>query len=137
MCWITDKIPVKEIAKEDIKVYKIINTHCGLFSPCIPDISWEIGIPKYSEIGVSGHLIREGLYSLKDIPHIEPQHGWSNLLSYLEWVTAENKSIMKYDYGEKVFEAIIPAGSEYYLNELGEYVSNQLILTKEYLLNIE
>lgn len=131
MCWITDKIPVKEIAKEAIKVYKIINTHGGLFSPCIPYISWEIGILKYSKIGVSGHLIREGLHSLKDIPHIEPQHGWSNLLSYLEWVTTENKSIMKYDYGEKVFEAIIPAGSEYYENENGEIVSNQLKIIKQ------
>ena len=135
MCWITFVKPVKKVAKEDIKVYKILRKYGNrITSPVRKTMEWEIGKlvdlrkPLYYRGGniCNAWILKEGFHSLIDCPVLVPTYCGK------EWTIEKNdKCLFQCDRGESVYECVIPAGSTYYENEYGEVVSDRLIVLKK------
>lgn len=76
MCWITFVKPVKKVAKEDIKVYKILRKYGNrITSPVRKTMEWEIGKlvdlrkPLYCRgISRNSWVLKEGFHSLINCP---------------------------------------------------------------------
>lgn len=132
MCWSSKTLPVRKIAKSNIKVYKILYKVGGIIkSPFFKEFSWEIGvdfsIPSnclFVEESPRMYFINEGFHSLKNIPIIVENSYWINSKTRLILFTT--------DRADTLFECIIPKGSIYYINSNGEVVSDHLRIVKEY-----
>lgn len=148
MCWIIcqEKAPRVRIAKEDIKVYKILmvqkcgNDLCKYSAPYYEKFFYEIG-KVYSTDKM------EVRYAYEDFPCFLIDYGFHSYspdckvdISYICAYGRYNKIIRIYprksvkgglDFWMEsperafgIFEATIPAGSRYYINPNGEMVSN-------------
>ena len=128
MCWRSYKIPVKEIATEDIVVQKILmRDNSGmLVSPVYRSHNWEetkevslsedISVGYYSDIDYSEFWdIEYGFHSCEKIT-IEFGNKWY----------CNDEYIFGVDDSDILCEFIIPKDSIYYKNENGCYVSNRL-----------
>lgn len=113
MCF-TSKDRAKYIADKDIVCYKTVST--DLIS-IYYDFQYQYGELYHSEFDIAQYqtriVIEEGLHSYKTSSYAK---------DFLHF------SCGNYDT-KIVVECIIPAGSEYYMNE-SEYVSNQIIIVK-------
>ena len=149
MCWVTYKKPTLERkkAKEDIPCYKVFKVRFSwyksgiLTSPFFPEQAWvwnEVYETELQEPFQDGHSpfnkeykINFGFHSsASSIYKMETFHGnkmWRNDKRTFFASAPHLKEI--------VCECIIPKGAEYYLNEYDEYVSNQLKVVKEYVLD--
>lgn len=123
MCWISHCKPVLKVAEEDIKVHKILKKdEDGYVSPIFQFCKWTPGIVYETTLG-HGHIgaignfeICKGFHSCTEIH--EEGGVWC----------IKAKDLFAIDSGEEIVDAVIPKGSQYYLNEYGEYVSNKLKL---------
>ena len=132
MCW-TSKNVEKEIASEDIKVFKIVTNE---------GISYFEGFPytlnkqyKIDKINIrekkNCFSVQKGFHSYsKDCKILEKRHPYGFKIgkccvfyNHLPLCSYINSKIIK-------MECIIPKDSEYYLNDRGEYVSNSIIPIK-------
>ena len=122
MCWSSKTKPVLQIAEEDIKVQKVLKKdEDGYVSPIFSFYDWTPGIVVETElghihVGARSFAIRKGFHSCDEIHNEDGVWCTKTLNLFIE------------DLGEEVVNAIIPKGSQYYLNEYGEYVSNKLKL---------
>lgn len=132
MCWVSENVPVKMVAEEDIPVKKVLlKSGDRYLSPIHRTCEWKIGETKENHLGAwlaeasqkyfelcIEHKIEEGLHSMKEC----------SFLYYLKryyWV-CQGKSVMLATRGECICDFIIPKGAEYYVNISGLYVSNKL-----------
>ena len=120
MCFISRLIPYKRIAEKDIFVQKLL-TYPHMYSPFffeewIPNQLKTAKIGEITQSTLGEYCINEGIHSAKSILRI-------NIRTYISGRTTLNPTV-----DCKVYEAFIPKGSEYYVNDEGEYVSNQLII---------
>lgn len=122
MCWVSYKPPVKKIAKKDILVYKFVNIRSYLTNRCISfffnfTYILDMKYNTYIEIRKVGKGERyrwaghEGFHSYYDKK--------TALLEYELYKINKFTSIVK---------CIIPKGSEYYINEENEIISNSIII---------
>ena len=122
MCWISNFAPVLKVAEEDIKVQKVLKKVGNLYvSPIFEYCHWTPGIVHettlgHTHIGTRIFEIGKGFHSCTKI------HEEGGV-----WCT-KTKDLFAVDSGEEIVDAVIPKGSQYYLNEYGEYVSNKLKL---------
>lgn len=143
MCWTSHnyKHPVKIIADEDIKVFKIVNRN---LTSVYEDFQYEIEReyklmePIVLEIGSTAGmwLINKGFHSYCfETVKIYVDY-YSNIFSH---ETIQEISIYtKFGRNDKfvgdigkyiIAECIIPKGSTYYINEFGEIVSDKISIT--------
>lgn len=138
MCWVSSQA-VKQIAEEDIKVFKIGESHRGMFysmykgfeyklnrlyTSCI-DIELQdcidIKFQDYNNMFVGS----KGFHSYDpSIVHLDIR---KNVI--IQWAVYAGKR--KLDVGDINYvkaECVIPKGSVYYENENGEIISNQIII---------
>lgn len=138
MCWVTFKTANKLIAKEDIPVFKV----------CVESSRISDGTVVYSYFKYYPYDINK-VYNLIGQILLYPGPGNINIYygyhSYLEteckfekyplfnrWVVRDKDSryICCYEHFALKVSGYIPKGSEYYVNEQGECVSNSICLTK-------
>lgn len=143
MCWESYSLPVKKIADKDITVYKILKEITGsnkICSPIYDEWEWTIDdvyrgdkpnpncVYEYDiclcHKPKKMWTIKEGLHSLRSKPYF---------IRYASigcwWKSSiDNHPIFQASYNEHVYECIIPKGSIYYENEIGDIVSNALII---------
>lgn len=123
MCWVSYCINNmnKHIAKKDIHVYKVaMRVGCDMaIAPFYRKFSYTLGVT-YGK-----------LKSLEPVyyPHDECiiNEGFHSYRSF-ERLLKKGKSFKDHPYyrGLAIYKAVIPTGAEYYVNEKGEVVSNQL-----------
>lgn len=155
MCWTIcqKKAPRVRIAKDDIKVYKILmvqkcdNDLCKYVAPYYEKFCYEIGkvysadkieVIYNEDEGFPCYFIEYGFHSYSPDCNVDIFHSF--------FYGVYNKTIRIYprksvkeglDYWRDslakefgIFEATIPAGSRYYINPNGEMVSNCLRVDK-------
>ena len=139
MCWTTSIYPHIKLATENIPVYKIVDKTGGFwfwstFSSYYYGFTYKLH-KTYSEKLGAIHDLRTELYAIN-----EGIHSYHNTLTKIstskygdKWVNDFNGYILD-NYcrlGNVVkVQGYIPKGSKYYLNENGEYISEQIVLTK-------
>ena len=140
MCWTTFIYPHIQIATENIPVYKIVDKKKGFwfwstFSSYYYGFTYKLH-KRYSE--KLGRIWDPctGLYAID-----EGIHSYHNTLTRIStskygdrWIRSFNGEILdNYCTLARTIvkvQGYIPKGSKYYLNEDGEYVSEQIVLTK-------
>ena len=139
MCWKTRKTPVLKIAEENIHVKKILQKEregSGLSyvfrSPCYLEQTWESGICYESPLGSPTAVYPSSSSLYPDYNIYAGFHSCRKLkVKYGMFITIEDnfeeKALWVRHYNESIFNAVIPKGAKYYLNESGEYVSDKLI----------
>ena len=149
MCWTSANKPILKTAEEDISVKKVLMD--GMTSPFFY-MKWKKNKVQESnrplnpfEISTRfGWCIEEGLHSCKEIYRliipkvtmltdlqkdckINPDYNYRYYSSQPN-VDASH-FVMGLNYAEcHVFDAVIPKGAKYCLNEYGEYASDKLIV---------
>lgn len=144
MCWTSDKIPVKKIASGDITCYKVF---------CTSNIIWNrnpikfLGITVWNKYKIKElcSLYRDYLYVPYEsnpevnifisknkyhylIPKSEYYYRWYIDEGYHSYGTLDKAKEERNLY-EIIVKCIIPKGSAYYINDLGEIVSSSIIVT--------
>ena len=127
MCWLSKFAPVLKVAEADIPVKKVVRIIDGeISSPCYSKAKW---VPKviYEEVIGSiiytpfkDYIINEGLHSCSDI---EYRNG-----CFVNKSTKGSRVLFAAFPDMHIYNAIIPKGAKYYVNEHGKYVSNKLKL---------
>ena len=113
------KQPFKaKIAKEDIKIYKVLDTKLKKLKSPYKNFKW-----KLNEVFTSDLIFDEFYYSYEIN---EGLHSFSKINKN----TKDYFYLLKWD-SCKLFEGYIPKGSNYFIGKNNEIVSDQLILTKE------
>lgn len=121
------------VAENDIPVKKVLCTYNFsqgdvLKSPIIGSFVWKVGEVFECKLGepiqteYDGnivHIIVDGFHSSSKISHFG-----------FFWINGGEKTLFSYGNNDVLCNAIIPAGSEYYLNEYGDYVSNKMKIIK-------
>lgn len=139
MCWTTSIRPQIKIATENIPVYKIVDKKGGFwfwstFSSYYYGFIYKLH-KRYSEKIGGIRDLRTGVYAIdKGI------HSYHNTLTSIStskygdrWIRSFNGEILDNycRFGNVVrVQGYIPKGSKYYLNENGECISEQIVLTK-------
>lgn len=130
MCWLTKEKPVLKIATEDIKVKKVLTVN--MYSPYYSK-KWEANevykleypIEPFENHWETEWSIERGFHSCVNIyEHFRNGMKYFSSNRTLNWAgftipTSIPRPVC-------IFNAVIPKGSEYYENEYGEIVSNQL-----------
>lgn len=132
MCYkaFTKKAKTKQVAEKDIKVYKICtNTDHMVVSyfrkyTYVPlEITHEINVTFVEEFGLN--YVTDGYHSYKSYkwyPHLINNR-------YLAIVIEDTFKSFYYKSPVVIAEFIIPKGTIYYENTIGEIVSNQIMFT--------
>lgn len=157
---ISRECPRPKIAEEDIHVQKVLSlvefdVGKGYYSPYMKHFSYTVdgtyaersvlGVPievddseafrilsKISQmekdrLGNTVYNIYEGLHSVGKIINID---GYWCSADY--WKSHERDFVLEKHDNHRLFDAIIPKLSLYYVNHCGEYVSNKLLITGEH-----
>lgn len=136
MCWTTfEKTPKKLVAKEDILIFKVCvkslkaNEVCSYFKYHYYDINkvYILNDQIILDKGTYSTNIYKGYHS-----YLETECKFEKYPVFDQWAVMNKNSryICAYErYAIKV-SGYIPKGSEYYVNEQGECVSNAICLTK-------
>lgn len=134
MCW-SSKILEKKIATEDIKTFKVgyerVTKLRSYYRWFIYDFNQLYETEIYPEYSEGLYAITQGFHSYnpKKCTYERCFNEVDKNYSKVQSKTI-GKLIDKYFGDTSVFECIIPKGSEYYENEDGEIVSNQIIIKK-------
>lgn len=129
MCWISKNIPELKIAEKDIEVQKVLwEDNNTLRSPLWIDYVWKQGVVQ--EVSWFSEYKK---YGLPSDPHYLKSNGFHSCKKILckngNWYSVYPiKLIFQVNDFERIFNAIIPKGSKYYLNEYGEFVSDKLMI---------
>lgn len=131
MCWICNNKPEQLVAKEDITVYKVVQVYPnGKILSYFHDFPYKLGEIYNTTIAVKHfkdyyndfYFIEQGLHSYNyDLEiGIDP---------FIVTTTLTDSSGARY-YGIGIYGVlcIIPKGTEYYVNELGDVVSTRIKL---------
>ena len=121
MCWESNKLPVKRIAKKDIYVYKIVES-IDKFN-CISAVKYFKY--QYNKIYTQENLIT--FYSKGNIWTIEK--GFHSYKTLLKAKADYNK--LHNDY-YIIVQCIIPKGSTFFKNENGEVVSDSIVISNSF-----
>ena len=141
MCWTTSIRPQLKIATENIPVYKIVDKIGGFWFWSTFKSYYQNFIYKLHKIYSEkiGEICSddEEFYSIdKGI------HSYHNTFTKISvgkhgeiWIDESNGDVIGYYFQSSCRNVVkvqgyIPKGSKYYLNEYGEYVSEQIVLTK-------
>ena len=135
MCWKSDKKPVKKIASWGITCYKVF---------CNSDVAWIKTPVKFLGITVWNKYRIKKLCSLyRDYTYVpyeynpevnvfieksEYYYRWYIDKGYHSYRTLD-KAKEERNLNEVIVKCIIPKGSAYYINDLGEIVSSNIIIT--------
>lgn len=123
MCWRSSSKPIKMVAENDIPVQKVLKNLCGSLLSPVYSCVWKIGEVKECEIGKVGFdgwkefYLGKGFHSCEHI--YKKEWNFRNSSDRLLFYT-------DFSSNECIYDAVIPAGSEYYVNKFGDYVSNRL-----------
>lgn len=133
MCWISEEIPKRQIADNDIPVFKMLRKghFDGIFVSPYFGFIYAVGkvYSKKNPItivgGITNFMIKEGYHSYSSKTVIV--YNRSAVYS-----TDNGKVDILLDCYEECTEVsgYIPRGSVYYLNNQGEYVSDKIVLVK-------
>ena len=146
MCWLGNQTEPL-IAETDIRVKKVlkkvINRRTGqllkITSPFL-GFEYKLGILYESDIklvilrglyGICGIKINKGLHSYRE-GVLFIRNKIDNGIRVKSTPQSAQMSLQYYQCDCEIYDAIIPAGSEYYENSFGELVSNKIIIKKEY-----
>ena len=139
MCWKSKNKPILKVADKDIPVKKVLERSFGeLCSPYFVEFTWEIGKVYEVEMEVlmesdGDYVIESGFHSAEEIEKIEAD----DLDDYYNVYLANKHPIVMSFKKLDIYDAVIPAESNYYVNEYGEYVSDRLkIIGKTDMFNI-
>jgi len=130
MCWVSKTLK-KRIATKDIKTFKVGDVIDDQLKSYYQDFFYDFNLlystnvePDY--IHPYFHYILNGFhsYNFKKCKYFKDK--FTNMLS----VKSSRIVIDKYYSSASVVECIVPKGTEYYENEYGEIVSNQIIINK-------
>lgn len=136
MCWYSYTRPKMKLATEDIPVEKILKVSgLKICSPLFKDTEWKLNEKKATKLDDPIPLnssfkyhVDQGFHSCREIILIpEPSIPFT---SSSTWINGKN-ILFSRDNDEYVFEAIIPHGSRYYVNDEGDYVSDQLVILRK------
>lgn len=139
MCWNSHKTPVSQIADSDINIFKIVRKtpiaerSKSLFFNFEYNLKEPYSLSEKLEVDVRFHfnyrefIINEGFHSYHPTVYLRTT---SHVIEVL--VSPYEFHIGWIPYFDELVKAhgIIPKGSQYFLNEYGEYVSNRIILTE-------
>ena len=122
MCWVSAKKPVMLIADKDIPVKKILSVQDGKLCSPVQHAEWKLNVVYKTALqSIPEHInnwyLNYGFHSCSAI-YTDPVF-WRNALGVM---------IFKHEEYDSVYDAIIPKGSKYYVNESGDYISNQLMI---------
>lgn len=146
MCWNSKHVPILKIAKEDIPVKKVLAR--DMTSPYHVETTWEIGKVHTLEGKIrpieglfSNFFIEHGFHSCKNLYKVQyrlqtkfDKNIWFSSQPIVEYKSPHVRYFRmkqkEYEYGEEyiAFDAVIPKGATYYVNEYDEYVSDMLII---------
>lgn len=153
MCWSSKIKPVKLIAKEDIAVYKIVDKDKNgrYSSPCFV-YEWNDKNAKKVDMNIisriDGYCIFRGYHSYSLDCYFDynllTENGNSSISNSQDFYITIYSKAEKEDkigrfhfyscignYDLSIIKCIIPNGAEYYENEYGEIVSNELVFKEE------
>lgn len=127
MCWKSYKYSDKKcrIAETDIKTFKILSLRKHTLRSYYQNYNYTIGkLNSVNSLELGGNKILEGFHSY-DLNN--------DCLLIVDGIVVQGKGgefLDCYIYANHIVkvECIIPKGSEYYENSLGEIVSNKLII---------
>ena len=134
MCWIGNNSSAFEmVAEKDIKVFKVVYVFpSGIYSP-FRNYEYQIGKEEKSEFQIvrflTEYMITSGLHSYSSKCQIHYGFVGHDVLS----PNGANIGVYRDQFPRSitcVLQCLIPKGSKYYINELGECVSNKLIPVK-------
>lgn len=129
MCLIVKKETEKQIAVEDIIVYKrLLFEKCnGLINAEYYPFCYELNVLYTTEIKSSDnfqYFDDKSHYGISTL-------GVDKLIPYGEgFHSAFKKNRLHKKYGTDIFQCTVPMGSEYYQDRSGLLVSNQIIINK-------
>lgn len=135
MCWISKEC-IKQIAEEDIPVFKIVNCNkTSVFKNFLYEENTKYDLGKEIDVHegvIVNFLINEGFHSYCkkckiEITDIESKE-FFRVVDLLGTVLLGHKSLL-------ILECLIPKGATYYINEKGECVSDKLKTLKFYKIN--
>lgn len=140
MCWryYTSIDNKRHIAKTDIRTFKILRLEKHTLCAYYQNYDYTIGkLNSVNSLELIGNKIFEGFHSYNLKNDCDCASVLESLMmpSLEKIIRVQNKKGMVLDYYLRAnhivkVECIIPKGSEYYENSLGEIVSNKLIVDK-------
>lgn len=131
MCWVSSQA-VKQVAKEDIKVFKIGESHKGMFHSMYKDFKYQLNQLYITNIYIdkdnAGRFVgSQGFHSYDpSIVHLEISEN-----KIIQWAVYAGQIKLDFDTIDANYvkaECVIPKGSVYYENDFGEIISNQIII---------
>lgn len=130
MCWSTNLQLEKRTASKDIKVFKVGNIVDGQLMSYYQGFYYDFNQPYRTDViptsYYGSYFIYQGFHSYnpKKCKYIKADTtGW--------WIVKSGRiDLDTYDSTTNIIECIVPKGAEYYQNEHGEIVSNQIIINK-------
>lgn len=142
MCWVSSQA-VKQIAEEDIKVFKIGESHRGMFCSMYKDFKYQLNqlYTSHININIDGDIdIKFHDYPAYRFVGSRGFHSYDPSIVHLEisdnnaiprWAVYARKRRLDFDTCGAIYvkaECVIPKGSAYYENDFGEIISNQIII---------
>ena len=130
MCWTKNYFPSLKVAEDDIPVKKLLEEHDGtLCSPFMSGFKWTIGEEVKSDLEEQSFSEMRGkwvinvcLHSLHEAREMRSERYYLSSYAFYcknQFIAPSTGTLFPYD-------AIIPKGAKYYVNEYGEYVSDRL-----------
>ena len=133
MCWISKTPAILKIASEDIKVFKIIEKFENNIISAYRGFEYKIGQLYETEIGLtetfSTSSIRQGFHSYSNECRLEQGCTYLKQPAFrimFKGTCLDSFGCYKVSYCK--VNCIIPKGSQYYENDMGEIVSDKIIL---------
>lgn len=135
MCWISKEC-IKQIAEEDIPVFKIVcNDKCSLYRIFPYEENTEYSLEKDIDVHenvIMNFFINEGFHSYCKKCEIRITDTYSE--GFFQVINLIG-TILLCDGYHLILECLIPKGATYYINEKGECVSDKLKTLKFYKIN--
>lgn len=125
MCWVSFKPPVKRVAEKDILVYKVVNPspHKNECYSFFFNFLYKFGVIYNTDIKIK--YIDNG----KDEYMWVGNEGFHSLSNKKAALYESEVYIFKCD--TFIVQCIIPKGSDYYINEYDEVISNSIIILRK------
>lgn len=131
MCWVSSQA-VKQIAEEDIKVFKIGESHEGMFCSMYKGFKYQLNQLYRNNIYINkdddgGFIGSRGFHSYDPfIVHLDIREN-----EIIQWAVYAGQRRLDFDTVIADYvkaECVIPKGSIYYENDFGEIISEAIIV---------
>lgn len=133
MCWVSTEA-IRQVAKEDIKVFKIGENHEGMFCSMYKGFEYQLNQLYTSCIDIESQDYNNRFVGSQGFHSYDPSIVHLKISKNNEILRWEVKTIhgrLDYDtdgINNVKAECVIPKGSVYYENDFGEIISNQIII---------